>query len=281
MATTDFADTLQSSIESKKTDINSFTWKYQSGKEERLMDLSNSELQKCYDHCNNMLFNKSKFNPGKYTIRENIKETYNSCNAELFLRYLISECDIDGIKSNRDLLEYIRYQKSEKSLKNTELIDTIISGAPDVYKNITIDKLLDACLDKLGILNRKMISNKFILSQGIWLTEDEKRELTEYDSEGKLRNRMDVIKDRLILNDVTLRIDSNGLTYAEFRALVKLDPLPKLSSIPTLTLRILRDKILLLLDNDLNYHIAKWEGIKTNIERVAEYKNIRLMCQEY
>jgi len=92
---------------------------------------------------------------------------------------------------------------------------------------------------------------------------------------------MDVIKDRLILNDIQLRIDSNGLNYAEFRALVKLEPLPKISSIPTLTLKILRDKILLLLDNDLNYHIAKWETIKSNIEQVAEYKGFSLISLEY
>jgi len=131
------------------------------------MDLPISELQKCFDHCNNMLYNKSKFNPGKWEIRKNIKETYNSCNAELFLRYLISDCDIEIIKSNRDLLDYIRDHKAQKSLSNNDLIDIMFSGLPLVYKDITIDKLLDACLDKLGILNRKMISNKFILSQGI------------------------------------------------------------------------------------------------------------------
>jgi len=278
---TDFADALQSSVENKKNDINTFVWKHQNGKEERLMDMTSDDLQKCYDHVNSMLFNRNKFNPGKHEVRKNIKETYNSCNAELFMRYLINECDIDAIKSNRDLLDYIRHHRSEKSLSMNDSIDTIFDGLPIVYKNITIDKLLDACLDKLGILNRKMISNKFILSQGIWLTDEEKRELTEFDPNGKIRNRMEVIKERLVLNDISLRIDSNGLTYGEFRALVKLDSLPKISTIPTFTLKTLRDKILLLLDNDLNYHITKWEAIKSNVEQVAKYKNIHLLCREY
>lgn len=93
---------------------------------------------------------------------------------------------------------------------------------------------------------------------------------------------MDVIKERLILNnDIRLRIDPNGLSYTEFRALVRLESSPKISSLTTVTLKLLRDKILLLLDNDLNYHIEKWNNLKDQIEKVAEYKSIKLVCKEY
>ena len=65
-------------------------------------------------------------------------------------------------------------------------------------------------------------------------------------------------KERLILNNsLRLRIDRKGLSYNEFRSLVKLDQYPKISSLPTATLTLLRDKILLLLDYDVEYHIAK------------------------
>ncbi len=60
---------------------------------------------------------------------------------------------------------------------------------------------MSACFDRLDVINRKMISDKFIISQGIWLTEDEKKELTEYDENGQLRKYLDVIKERLFLND--------------------------------------------------------------------------------
>ena len=121
-----------------------------------------------------------------------------------------------------------------------------------------------------------MISDKFILSQGIWLTDDEKKELTEYEPDGTMRKWLDVVKERLFLTNVRLRIDQKGLSYSEFRSLVQMDKLPKISSLSTATLKLLRDKILLLLDGDLNYHIDKWTTIKEQIEKVAEYKGITL-----
>lgn len=91
---------------------------------------------------------------------------------------------------------------------------------------------------------------------------------------------MDVVRERLVLNNVKLRIDRKGLSYNEFRSLVKLDQYPKISSLPTTTLKLLRDKILLLLDNDLNYHINKWENILQNVHKVAAQKNIKLISSQ-
>ena len=48
-------------------------------------------------------------------------------------------------------------------------------------------------------------------------------------------------------------------------------------TIPSDTLRLLRDKILLMLDNDLEYHIKKWNVIKDQIEQVASYKGWELV----
>ena len=117
-----------------------------------------------------------------------------------------------------------------------------------------------------------MISDKFIPSQGIWLTEEEKKDLTEFDKDGKIRPWIDVIKERLLLDNVKLRVDPRGFSYAEFRSLVHLEPLPKISRLPSDTLRLLRDKVFILLDADTDYHIQKWTNIKDNIEKIAEYK---------
>jgi hypothetical protein len=58
--------------------------------------------------------------------------------------------------------------------------------------------------------------------------------------------------------------------------MIRLGDQPKYSSLPTATLTLLRDKILLLLENDLNYHINRWMGLKTQVEKVAEYKKFNL-----
>lgn len=101
--------------------------------------------------------------------------------------------------------------------------------------------------------------------------------MTETLPDGSIRDRRDVIKERLSLNkDIPIKIIPTGLTYNEFRSVVKLGFLPKISSLSTNTLKTLRDKILLLLDNDLNYHINKWTNLMNNIQRVADARNISL-----
>lgn len=281
---TDFGDTLNKAIETSKerarTDINNLVWKYKNGTSKRLMDMDQDELQKCYDHCNSMLYSKTKTTPGKYTIKQIINRTYENVNAELFMRYILHEVNLEMFKTNKDLFDFIIAQKSSLNLKDSDYVTTIFTNVPTIFEKVTIDRLLSACFDKLDALNRKIISDKFIVSQGIWLTNEEKKELQEF-VDGKQRDFMDVIKERLILNNsLKLRIDRKGLSYNEFRSLVKLDQYPKISSLPTATLTLLRDKILLLLDYDVEYHIAKWENLISNIKKVAEKKNFILITSD-
>lgn len=224
-----------------------------------------------------MLHNIDRYSPGKLVIRNNINKIYEDCNAELFVRYLLTECKIDTLKIRKDILDYINQRKNINKISLSDSIATIFSGLPAVYEKITIGKLMDACFEKLEIINKKMIPDKFILSQGIWLTDSEKEELTEYDAEGKIRDRREVIKERLIINpEIKLWIRPTGLSYSEFRALCQMPNLPRIVDLPSVTLKTLRDKILLRLNNDLDYHINKWTNIQNNILRVAEYKNWNL-----
>lgn len=274
---TEFGDALTKAIDKRNNDINLFVWKYQNGKEVRLMDMKQTELQDCMNHVTDMLYNKHPYRPGKLVIRDNIQKAYDNCNAELLLRYILYECNISVIKTNKDLTDFIIRNKIDYSNN----VNVLFDGLPVIFEKVTVNNLLNACFDKLDVLNTKMISSNFILSQGIWLTNEEKRELTEYDSEGNMRKWLDVAKERLFLPNIRLRIDQKGLSYSEFRALIQLGDSPKFSSLPTTTLKLLRDKIFLLLDNDLNYHINKWNNIKDQIEKVANYKNFTLKCKEY
>ena len=207
---------------------------------------------------------------------------WDNANAELLHRYVLHDCNIDTLKTSRDLLDFINAQKQINGVLNSDSVVTIFNGLPDVFTTVTIDKLLAACLDSLEAFNRRLISDKFILSLGIWLTESEKKELTEFDESGKMRNRKDVIKERLLLNpNVELRFVPTGLSYYEFRSLVKIEGRPKFSSFPTDTLKLLRDKALLLLDQDLEYHVNKWEDLKYKLEKIAEQKGFTLKSKEY
>lgn len=278
---TDFGILLSEAIDEKKNDINQFVWKESSGTEIRMLDMNASELQKAYNHVSDMLWNKRIYSPGKYKIKENIKRMEEDCNAELLLRYILYELDIDILKTNRDLLDLINQFRSVNKIKDDDSVSAIFDNLPSVFESVSIIKLVRACFDRLGIINKKIISDKFILSQGIWLTNDEKQDLTEYDENGRIRNYMEVIKERLFLNNIRLYINESGLSYTEFRSLIKLEPFGKVSEVPTNTLKLLRDKILPLLDINIDYHITKWVEIKEQLEKVAEYKNIELKKKDY
>ncbi len=270
---TEFGEKLQNAMDS----IESLTWKDKNGNDIKLMQASSEDIQKWYKHCFEMLYNPNPWSPGKYVVRDNIHKTWDSCNTELFVRYLLHECDTE-IKTKNDILCHINNQRenSEENILDKS-ISILFNGLDPIFEKITVSRLMDACFDKLGILNRKMITDKFILSQGIWLTDEEKVELTEMNESGKPRNRMEVIKERLCLSpDIKLRVSPTGLSFSEFRSLVQLSPLPKISLLSTTALKTLRDKVLLLLDNDLNYHIDKWSTLINNIRRVAEARNISL-----
>lgn len=273
---TEFGAKLKEAIAAKDNDINSLVWKDKTGVNIRLMDISQNELKRYHRHCEQMLTNRDIYKPGKLVIRENIQKCWDSCNAELFARYLMHDCETD-IKTNKDLLDFINVQRKANNVDVEDSISVLFTGLPPIYEKVTVGKLMDVCFDKLDVLNKKMITDKFIIAQGIWLTDEEKQELTELETGDKIRNRMEVIKERLCLNpDIRLRVSPTGLSFAEFRALIQLSDLPKISSLSTIALKTLRDKVLLLLDNDLDYHINKWMKIKKDIERVAEYKNWNL-----
>ena len=261
--------------------INNLVWKRKDGNEVKLMDMSKEELQKAYNHASDMLYNKNKYTPGRIECKKNIKKLINECNAELLRRFIIHDCNIDFLKTNFQLIELIKNRKSELHLSENDSVTTLFNSVPQEFSTVTLNELMDACFDKLDVINRKMISDDFILAQGIWLTESEKQELTEYDEEGKLRPWLDVIKERLIMNDVRMRVDPKGFSFAEFRLLLHLSPLSKISTIPTDTLRLLRDKVFILLDIDTDYHINRWTEILNGIKEVAKYKDFELVEKSY
>ena len=131
------------------------------------MDMTKEELQRAYNHASDMLYNTNKYTPGRMVCKENIKRLISECNAELLRRFLIHECNIDFLKTNFQLIELIRNRKSEANLSENDSVTTLFSSLPPEFNTVTLNQLMDACFDKLDVINRKMISDEFILAQGI------------------------------------------------------------------------------------------------------------------
>ena len=109
------------------------------------------------------------------------------------------------------------------------------------------------------------------------MTTEDKKNLTEFREDGTLRPWIEVLKERLFINGGYFKVSPSGLSYSELRSLINLQDNARVSTLSSETLRFLRDKILLQLDNNLEYHINKWNTLKQQIEKVADYKGWKLI----
>ena len=161
----------------------------------------------------------------------------------------------------------------------------IIEIATFAYKDVVINQHLEAIVKKAESKSALFIDKKpsdLIEYKNSSLRCNEKGEIVcskyEKDDEGKRRPWIDVVKERCLLPAETkLRIDPRGFSYGEFRALIHLAPLPKISTLSSDTLRLMRDKVFLMLSEDTDWHIKRWTKIQKQIEEVAAYKGIKLI----
>lgn len=282
-------DKLTEAINAKNNDIKSFVWKLARNSEGvqeeiKLVDATPEQLSKFYQHCKSMLYSKDKLNPGRYTLLDIIQEQRDKCNVEIFLRKLeTGAICADGRSYPRylyrqDLRAFLDSNKEQfpyNEWKNIS-IATCTNGLSREFERISIDTVMSACLDTLGILDCKHITYSFILNMGVYLTPTEMKELTEKDSEGNNRSKLEVIKERLnIKPDVRLTVKPSGLNFTELRAMIGLRP-KKYSELTTDQLTVLRDKVLFKLEDEVRFHIEQWETRANQIEKVCEARGITL-----
>ena len=273
---------LKEAINKKQSDITLYVWKgskaiNENGRykqtETKLIDMSETELKKCYEYCKTMLFNTNIKDPGRYVVLESIAEQKDKCGAELFLRYL----DQEKTLSRFTLLTAINeFQKNNReNLKGIKLtVEHVFSGVPEKYLKIPLNLIIDGCLDRLGTFNKKPITRALILKQGVWLTPAESKDLIEYNPDKTIKDKLSVIRERLNIKDVErLYINSKGLNYTQIRAMLSLKPNKKYMDLTTTQLETLRYRILFNLEENVKEHINSWEERMKEIEEILEYKS--------
>ena len=276
---------LKEAIEKKQQDITNFVWKGsksldENGKyrqnEKRLVDMTERELQNAYDHCKTMLFNKDSENPGRYVVLESIADQRDKIGAELFLRYVEQNHHLVRFTLLTSINEFLRNNKDVSKTHKLTVSDAIPS-APNEFEKVPINMVVDGCLDRLGTFNKKHITRTFVLKQGIWLTPAESKELLEHNPDGSVKDRLEVVRERLNIKEVEkLFINSKGLNYTQMRAMLNIKPNRKYLDLTTTQLETLRYRILFNLEESVKNHISSWERRMEEIELVLTSKGYQI-----
>lgn len=278
-------DKLGEALNAKANDINNFVWKGPkvNGVQEeiKLVDADFYQLQKFYNHCNEMLYNKDSKYPGRVVLKDIVQDQIQRCRAELLIRWLRSEKQYTTTNCLEDLRAIISNNKEEltQDVIKTYAIGNIMNGLPIDFERIPISLVMDACLDSLGVLDNSHLTLNFIVKMGLWFTPQEMQKpvaeggLYKKDPEtGKAVNRLEVVTKELRLNpSISLRIDNTGLSYAEFRSMCRLKR-DKYANLTSDQLRLLSNKVLYRFQDQCEMQAKQWQDKIAEILKVAESK---------
>jgi hypothetical protein len=278
-------DKLGEALSAKANDINNFVWKGPkvNGVQEeiRLVDADFYQLQKFYNHCNEMLYNKDSKYPGRVVLKDIVQDQIQRCRAELLIRWLRSEKQYTTTNCLEDLRAIISNNKEEltQEVIKTYAIGNIMNGLPIEFERVPISLVMDACLDSLGVLDNSHLTLNFIVKMGLWFTPQEMQKpvadggLYKKDPEtGKAVNRLEVVTKELRLNpSISLRIDNTGLSYAEFRSMCRLKR-DKYANLTSDQLRLLSNKVLYRFQDQCEMQAKQWQDKIAEILKVAESK---------
>lgn len=245
-------------------------------KEIKLIDCDFEQLQKYYNHCQQMLYNDNPKVPGRYVLIKKIESQIQHCRAELLVRWLRAEKGYTYQHCYEDIQSLIHKNKEVLTQEALEKypISNLMSEIPNEYKRVPISLVLRASMYSLGVCDTSHISLNFLVKLGIFLTQKEmQQELFERDPEtGKARNRMEIIKEREGLNPALhLECKSDGLSYAEFHQMCKLHK-DKYENLTTAQLKLLSEKIFYKFQQRCEEQAKQWETKAAEIREVATSK---------
>ena len=273
-------DKLQEALDVKKEDVNSYVWKGPrvNGVQEeiKLIDADYDTLKKWYNRCITMLNNTDVHTPGRLVLINIIDDQIARCRAELLMRWLRKEKQYTNSKCLQDLRQIIA---NNKEILTPETIKTypiceVMSGLPIEFQTVSVGKVLDACMDLLGVFDCSHVTRNFIVKMGLWFTPQElQNELCQRDpNTGKPRNRLEVVREILKVDPaIRLRISETGLTFNEFKAIFNIQK-DKYSSYSSEQLNVLANKILYRLQNQCEEQAKQWQDKANEIAKVANIK---------
>ena len=263
--------------------------------ETKMVDMSEDQLQMIYTHCKNMLYNTNPKQLGRMIIADEISIQLDKCGAELALRWFktLKDEETDQFLYNNeslliDLKSWIKELSPEQQEETLKIGDFI--QVPIEFKNVSVNSLIDACLDTLGLFNHSKITKSFICEKiGIYFTRNELQEIDkELVNNGIDANKIGIrikINNHVLfplgLNNTVVKINPKGLNKKEFEDMINMKKYRghkscKYSELSSSQLKTLRSKVLFLLEERVLYQAQGWKDLMGQIEEVAKYKNIKL-----
>lgn len=245
----------------------------------RIIDMDETELRKCYKHCDRMLWNEDPKHLGRFNVLDEVSEQIKCCNIELLLRYCENAYMQDETRG--DIKRYsLMISLRELMHKNPEIedwskvpISRITENLPSEFQDISIADVLKGCTNNLGAFNKEHLTMTFITKMGLWFTKQEESELKAQSNIERLK----IAKERLRLpSKLVLRISEKGLSFKEMRAMLMLPKKQRYSDMTTEQLVTLRNKVLLRYQMEVDNHIWNWQRLQKQIVAIAEEKGITI-----
>ena len=278
-------DHLESAIEKSNQALERLVWKLpkrlnKEGRYEqdsiRLIDATDAQLRSFHQHCLTMLRNTDSKYPGREVLLKIIKEQIVKCNAELFFRKYTKKGEDRITYLVSPIKDFITASNlTPNQVANLELKD-VANSESEEFSRIPVKHILDAGESKLGFYNRSYMTLTFLLNKGINLSENE-REVYDLENEKEI---ISAICEDLNLNikedSIPLKFNKNtGMTVEELAYMLPLKK-KKYEDIPTEILHLLRDRLLVYLKEDIEYHIGQWNERIGWLTAVAEDRGIKL-----
>lgn len=273
--------------ERKENDIKSFTWLYPKDRDNgniqneiKLVSCTEEQLKGFYSHCNKMLYNDSKENPGRVNVLKIIQDQITKIGVELMLRDFESKNEnFDRFSFALSIDEFLEKNKDVDSKVAT--IKNFIK-VPRKYEDLTLYSVYEGCIGKLGLFENPHITRSFILRMGLWLNKGtgDYKKLKEWSELNKLSslNTMEKVYKYLRLREYDkLRSNPTGLNLSQMKGMLEITHSKKYTDLTTEQLVTLRYRVLLDLRANVRSHISKWETLKYQIELVAESKGFKLL----
>lgn len=269
--------------------VASFKWlvkKNGEHKEVKMVEMTEDEIKEAVSLCGQMLYNKDSSKLGRVHVLRIIEKQKRCCTIAMFMKWIkvrYKKSDYDLHTTLRSFVE--NNSEEHPDVENMPVAKCIGDICPQQFSDITIKEVMQACVGALGIFDSRYMTKGLIFRQGIALLKKDikqllpsKEEYSEISSRYKnpkdvptgKKMTIEVIKLRLGLDKSSpIFLNPTGLTFEEFRSMIYISKGMRYSDMTTEQLTVLRNKMLLILENEVYKHIKQWNTRMNQLKAVA------------